>query len=72
MPTVDAMFADLYRDVSADYYGIVNSDILMSDSVFSALDVVDAMAKNGTISNIVGVEGCRHAIERNRGYRARY
>ena len=66
------MFAYLYRDVSADYYGIVNSDILVSDSIFSALDVVDAMAKNGTIRTIVGVEGCCHGIERNRGYRTRY
>ena len=71
MPTVDAMFADLYRDVSADYYGIVNSDILMSDSVFSPKDEEDPKAKNGTIRSILAVERSRHSIDRKRGYPAR-
>lgn len=52
-PRVDSIFADLYRDVSSDYYGIINADILISDSIFSALDVLDAMVSNHTLSEIV-------------------
>ena len=50
---MDSIFADLYRDMSSDYYGIINADILISDSIFSALDVLDAMVSNHTLSEIV-------------------
>ena len=53
MPTVDAMFHRLYRDVQSDYYGIINGDILIHDNLFHILDVVDELVQNGTISSIV-------------------
>lgn len=53
MPLVNKMFEVAMRDVSADYYGIVNSDILLSDRIFLVLDQVDAMVEEGTVSPIV-------------------
>lgn len=58
---MDSIFADLYRDVSSDYYGIINADILISDSIFSALDVLDAMVSNHTLSEIVRKECASNA-----------
>lgn len=42
------------RDISADYYGIINSDILISDRIFLVMDLIDAMAQRGTVKPIVG------------------
>ena len=53
MPLVNKMFEVAMRDVSADYYGIVNSDILLSDRIFLVLDQIDAMVEEGTVSPIV-------------------
>ena len=41
------------RDISADYYGIINSDILISDRIFLVMDQIDAMVQRGTLKPIV-------------------
>ena len=43
----------MYKTVDSDYYGVVNADILISDSVFSILDQIDLLVANHTISSIV-------------------
>lgn len=43
----------MYTTVDSDYYGVVNADILISDSVFSILDQIDLLVANHTISSIV-------------------
>lgn len=53
LPRVDKLFERLHDSIDADYYGVINADILISDSVFSILDVIDELATNGTISSIV-------------------
>lgn len=53
LPRVDKLFERLYDSIDADYYGVINADILISDSVFSILDAIDEVATNGTISSIV-------------------
>lgn len=60
MPLVNKMFEVAMRDVSADYYGIVNSDILLSDRIFLVLDQVDAMVEEGTVSPIRALAGVVH------------
>lgn len=42
------------RDISADYYGIINSDILISDRIFLVMDQIDAMVQRGALKPIVG------------------
>ena len=41
------------RDISADYYGIINSDILISDRIFLVMDQIDAMVQRGALKPIV-------------------
>ena len=41
-------------DISADYYGIINSDILISDRIFLVMDQIDAMVQRGALKPIVG------------------
>lgn len=43
----------MYKTVDSDYYGVINADILISDSVFSILDQIDLLVANHTISSIV-------------------
>ena len=43
----------MYKTVDSDYYGVVNADILISDSIFSILDQIDLLVANHTISSIV-------------------
>lgn len=47
------MMSRMVHDVDSDYYGILNADILLSDSIFSVMDVIDELVANGTISSIV-------------------
>lgn len=43
----------MYKTVDSDYYGVINADILISDSIFSILDQIDLLVANHTISSIV-------------------
>ena len=43
----------MYTTVDSDYYGVINADILISDSIFSILDQIDLLVANHTISSIV-------------------
>lgn len=45
--------ASIRRDISADYYGIINSDILISDRIFLVMDQIDAMVQRGALKPIV-------------------
>ena len=53
MPEVKGMMNDLYRDFKADYYCILNSDILLGPELLSILDYVDNQIEKGVFSSIV-------------------
>ena len=53
MPEVKGIMTDLYRDFSADYYCLLNSDILLGPELLSILDYVDNQIQNGVFSSIV-------------------
>ena len=48
---------DIFRDIDADYYGIINGDILIGAQLFSLLDKIDSLIESGTISKIVASLG---------------
>ena len=53
MPEVKGIMTDLYRDFNADYYCLLNSDILLGPELLSILDYVDNQIQNGVFSSIV-------------------
>lgn len=52
-PYVSFIMESIRRDISADYYGIINSDILISDRIFLVMDQIDSMVLRGTLKPIV-------------------
>lgn len=52
-PYVSFIMTSIRRDISADYYGIINSDILISDRIFLVMDQIDAMVQRGALKPIV-------------------
>lgn len=49
MPLIRDLFLQSYHLVNSDYYGYINSDIILSTSIFSFLSTVDVRIQNGTI-----------------------
>lgn len=51
MPFVRKMFERMKNLINAEYYGYMNSDILLHPDVFQMLSLIEAKRKNGLIPN---------------------
>ena len=51
LPIVRSMLQRMREIIDADYYGYMNSDILLNSKVFDALHVVSTAVKNGEITD---------------------
>lgn len=49
MPLIRDLFLQSYHLVNSDYYGYINSDVVLSTSVFQFLSSIDIRVQNGTI-----------------------
>lgn len=49
MPLIRDLFLQSYHLVNSDYYGYINSDVVLSTSIFQFLSSIDIQVQNGTI-----------------------
>lgn len=56
MPLASSMFDRAKKLARADYYGFINSDIILSPNIFGILKQCMNLVENGKISPKVGIE----------------
>ncbi len=61
MPYVQGMFEAVAKKYQSEYYGYINSDILLSFNIFEILELCRANAAAGSISRRVAVSTRREA-----------
>lgn len=71
MPYVRGMFAKAKQMFDSDYYGYINSDILLTFNLFDVLEICKKNAELGIMSLRVVSTFPRLGIARNRGESAR-
>ena len=49
MPLIRYMYNRTSHIVSSDYYGYINSDIVVTPNIFETLDFIENMVKEGKV-----------------------
>ena len=55
LPIITSLFSRAGETLKADYYGYINSDILIEPSIFSVLDYCKDQVDKGALSEQVGM-----------------
>lgn len=55
LPIITSLFSRAGETLKADYYGYINSDILIEPSIFSVLDFCKEQVSKGILSEQVGI-----------------
>ena len=71
MPYIRGMFVRAKQLFDSDYYGYINSDILLTFNLFDVLEICKKNAELGIMSFRVGSTVSLLRSARNRGSRAR-